>query len=152
MWKKIGDELSIVATLIVPNGGIWQVGLKKFDKNILFCDGWPDFVEYHSICNGYFSVFRYTYFCICGAPILWSWQCMASHNKCRRYISSWSWWKHQSNNEQGESYGMYISLYLCVFYFLEILNNCVIKLLLCCPYKAYIIFFNWKCCLIFNIY
>ena len=35
------------------------MGLEKFDKNILFCNGWPNFVEYHSICYGYFSVFRY---------------------------------------------------------------------------------------------
>ena len=57
--KKFGDELSTIATLIIPNGGIWQVGLEKYGKNIWFCDGWPDFVEYHSICYEYFLVFRY---------------------------------------------------------------------------------------------
>ena len=33
-------ELSIVATLTAPYGGIWQVGLKKTDNNIWFCNGW----------------------------------------------------------------------------------------------------------------
>ena len=28
-------------------------------NNILFCNGWQNFVEYHSICYGYFLVFRY---------------------------------------------------------------------------------------------
>ena len=57
--KKFGDELSTIATLIIPNGGIWQVGLEKYGKNIWFCNGWPDFVEYYSICYEYFLVFRY---------------------------------------------------------------------------------------------
>ena len=52
-------EQSTVATLIAPYGGIWQVGLKKSDNNIWFCNGWQDFVEYHSICYGYFLVFKY---------------------------------------------------------------------------------------------
>ena len=53
------SELSIVATLTAPYGGIWQVGLKKADNNIWFCNGWQNFVEYHSICYGYFLVFIY---------------------------------------------------------------------------------------------
>ncbi|KAK7833773.1 b3 domain-containing transcription factor vrn1 [Quercus suber] len=52
-------ELSTVATLIAPYGGIWQVDLKKSDNNIWFCNGWQDFVEYHSICYGYILVFKY---------------------------------------------------------------------------------------------
>ena len=57
---EYGDELSIVATLTIPYDGIWQVGLKKVDKNnIWFCNSWQDFIEYHSICYGYFFVFRY---------------------------------------------------------------------------------------------
>ena len=35
------------------------MGLKKTDNNIWFCNGWQDFAEYHSICYGYFLVFRY---------------------------------------------------------------------------------------------
>uniref|UniRef100_A0A2N9HQA1 TF-B3 domain-containing protein n=1 Tax=Fagus sylvatica TaxID=28930 RepID=A0A2N9HQA1_FAGSY len=57
--SEIGEELSTVATLTVPSGGIWQVGLEKSDNNIWFCNGWQDFVEYHSICYGYFLVFKY---------------------------------------------------------------------------------------------
>ena len=56
---EFGDELSTVATLTTLYGGIWQVGLKKADSNIWFCNGWQDFVECHSICYGYFLVFRY---------------------------------------------------------------------------------------------
>ena len=60
LWSGFNSaELSIVATLIAPYGGIWQMGLKKVDNNIQFCDGQQDFVEYHSICYGYFLVFRY---------------------------------------------------------------------------------------------
>ena len=60
LWSGFNSaELSMVATLTVPYGGIWQVGLKKVDNNIWFCNGWQDFVEYHSICYGYFLVFRY---------------------------------------------------------------------------------------------
>ena len=33
-------ELSMVATLTAPYGGIGQVGLKKIDNNIWFCNGW----------------------------------------------------------------------------------------------------------------
>ena len=32
-------ELSTVATLLAPYGGIWQVGLKKADNNIWFGNG-----------------------------------------------------------------------------------------------------------------
>ena len=60
LWSGFNSvELSTVATLIAPYGGIWQVELKKVDNNIWFCNGWQDFVEYHSICYGYFLVFRY---------------------------------------------------------------------------------------------
>ena len=31
---EYGDELSIVATLTIPYGGIWQVGLKKVARII----------------------------------------------------------------------------------------------------------------------
>ena len=59
-WSRFNNtELSTVATVIAPYGGIWQVGLKKADNNIWFCNGWQDFTEYHSICYGYFLVFRY---------------------------------------------------------------------------------------------
>ena len=60
MWSRFNSaKLSTVATLIAPYGGIWQVGLKKAYNNIWFCNSWQDFVEYHSICYGYFLVFIY---------------------------------------------------------------------------------------------
>ena len=60
LWLGFNSAaLSTVATLTAPYGGIWQVGLKKADNNIWFCNGQQNFVEYHSICYGYFLVFRY---------------------------------------------------------------------------------------------
>ncbi|KAE8077331.1 hypothetical protein FH972_015903 [Carpinus fangiana] len=56
---EFGDELSDVATLTIPNGHLWQVGLEKGNKEIWFDDGWEDFMESHSIHYGYFLVFRY---------------------------------------------------------------------------------------------
>ena len=35
LWSGFNSvELSIIATLTAPYGGIWQVGLKKVDNNI----------------------------------------------------------------------------------------------------------------------
>jgi hypothetical protein len=56
---EFGDELSDVATLTIPNGHLWQVGLEKGNKEIWFDDGWQDFMEAHSIHYGHFLVFRY---------------------------------------------------------------------------------------------
>ncbi|XP_059438961.1 B3 domain-containing transcription factor VRN1-like [Corylus avellana] len=56
---EFGDELSDVATLTVPNGHFWKVGLEKPNREIWFHDGWKDFMEHHSIHYGYFLVFRY---------------------------------------------------------------------------------------------
>ncbi|KAK0583296.1 hypothetical protein LWI29_035531 [Acer saccharum] len=57
--KKYGDGLRSAATLTVPNGRAWQVGLRKDGETICFSDGWHDFVEYHSISAGYFLLFKY---------------------------------------------------------------------------------------------
>ncbi|KAK0583238.1 hypothetical protein LWI29_034968 [Acer saccharum] len=57
--RKFGDELSDVAMLRVPNGRVWHLGITKDGSKISFNDGWHDFVEYHSICSGYFLVFKY---------------------------------------------------------------------------------------------
>ncbi|XP_052288120.1 B3 domain-containing transcription factor VRN1-like isoform X2 [Citrus sinensis] len=57
--KRFGDELSAVATLNVPNGRVWQVGLRKDGRKIWLQDGWDNFAEYHSIAVGYFLVFKY---------------------------------------------------------------------------------------------
>ncbi|XP_059438742.1 B3 domain-containing transcription factor VRN1-like [Corylus avellana] len=56
---EFGDDLSDVATLTVPNGHSWKVGLEKPNGEIWFHDGWKEFMEYHSIHYGYFLVFRY---------------------------------------------------------------------------------------------
>lgn len=57
--RKFGHDLSDAATLLVPNGSCWRVGLKKDGRNIWFCDGWHKFVESHSISSGYFLFFKY---------------------------------------------------------------------------------------------
>ncbi|XP_050233171.1 B3 domain-containing transcription factor VRN1-like isoform X2 [Mercurialis annua] len=57
--RKYGDELSCIATLIVPTGRIWVVELEKVNNKLWFRIGWPEFVEYYSIRIGYFLVFRY---------------------------------------------------------------------------------------------
>ena len=56
---EFGNELSDVATLTASNGHLWQVGLKKENREIWFDDSWHEFMEYHSIHYGYFLVFRY---------------------------------------------------------------------------------------------
>ncbi|KAK7859461.1 b3 domain-containing transcription factor vrn1 [Quercus suber] len=59
-WSGFNNaELSTVATFIAPYPHFCQVGLKKADNNIWFCNGWQDFVEYHSICYGYILVSKY---------------------------------------------------------------------------------------------
>ncbi|XVE93292.1 hypothetical protein REPUB_Repub01dG0178300 [Reevesia pubescens] len=57
--KKFGDELSSIATLTVPSARLWLVELRKDNKKMWFDSGWNVFVEYYSICIGYFLVFRY---------------------------------------------------------------------------------------------
>lgn len=57
--KKFRDELSTVATLNVPDGHVWRVGLKRADNKLWFHDGWQEFVERYAIRVGYFLVFRY---------------------------------------------------------------------------------------------
>lgn len=57
--RRIGGELSTIATLNVPNGNVWRVGLKKADNKFWFFDGWQEFVQRYSIGVGYFLVFRY---------------------------------------------------------------------------------------------
>lgn len=57
--KKFKDELSVAATLMVPNGNVSRVGLKRVDNKIWFYDGWQEFMERYSIRIGYFLVFKY---------------------------------------------------------------------------------------------
>lgn len=57
--RKFRDELSTVATLNVPDGHVWRVGLKKSDNKFWFYDGWHGFIEHYAIRVGYFLVFRY---------------------------------------------------------------------------------------------
>ncbi|KAL5858075.1 hypothetical protein ACOSQ3_005533 [Xanthoceras sorbifolium] len=51
--RKFGEELSDVATRV------WHLRLTKDGNKFWFHVGWDDFVKYHSICVGYFLVFKY---------------------------------------------------------------------------------------------
>ncbi|XP_057445165.1 B3 domain-containing transcription factor VRN1-like [Lotus japonicus] len=57
--RKYGGQLSTIATLTVPDGTVWRVGLKKADNRIWFADGWQEFVQRYTIGIGYFLVFMY---------------------------------------------------------------------------------------------
>ncbi|CAJ1932821.1 unnamed protein product [Sphenostylis stenocarpa] len=57
--RKYGTQLSTIATLTVPDGSVWRIGLKKADSRIWFVDGWQDFIQRYSITVGYFLVFMY---------------------------------------------------------------------------------------------
>jgi hypothetical protein len=57
--RKHGAQLSNVATVTVPGGTVWRLGLKKVDNCISFVDGWQDFIERYSIDIGYLLVFTY---------------------------------------------------------------------------------------------
>ncbi|KAK0576170.1 hypothetical protein LWI29_013176 [Acer saccharum] len=57
--KKLGDELSDFATIIVPDGRVWRMGVSKDVGKNFFHHGWQDFVENHSISVGHFLLFRY---------------------------------------------------------------------------------------------
>ncbi|GFS39971.1 hypothetical protein Acr_00g0065890 [Actinidia rufa] len=57
--KIYGNELSAFATLTVPSGRAWRVGVEKADTMIWLNDGWKEFTEHHSIFCGFFIVFNY---------------------------------------------------------------------------------------------
>ncbi|XP_026396440.1 B3 domain-containing transcription factor VRN1-like [Papaver somniferum] len=57
--KKFGKELSDCATIEVPSGSVWPVGLTKRRGAISFEEGLKEFMEFYSISVGYFLVFRY---------------------------------------------------------------------------------------------
>ncbi|KAJ6707767.1 B3 DOMAIN-CONTAINING [Salix viminalis] len=57
--NKYGDELSSIATLTAPCGGICLVELQEVNGKLWFHKGWHEFVECYSIRVGYFLVFLY---------------------------------------------------------------------------------------------
>ncbi|KAB2602998.1 B3 domain-containing transcription factor VRN1 [Pyrus ussuriensis x Pyrus communis] len=57
--QKFRNELSTIAKLTVPDGRVWQVGVKKVDNKFWFHGGWQEFIEHYSIRVGYFLTFRY---------------------------------------------------------------------------------------------
>lgn len=57
--RKYGGQLTSIATLTVPDGSVWRVGLKQADNRVCFIDGWQEFVHRYSIGVGYFLVFMY---------------------------------------------------------------------------------------------
>lgn len=57
--RKHGGDISPVVTLLVPDGSVWRVGLKKEDNKFWFLNGWREFVQNYSISVGYLLLFRY---------------------------------------------------------------------------------------------
>ncbi|KAI3903613.1 hypothetical protein MKW98_032267 [Papaver atlanticum] len=58
--RKFGKELSEsdYAIIEVPNG-IWHIGMRKAEGLVFFDNGWPEFMEFYSICVGHLMVFKY---------------------------------------------------------------------------------------------
>ncbi|XP_054786349.1 B3 domain-containing transcription factor VRN1-like isoform X2 [Prosopis cineraria] len=55
-----GDDFSPIITLHDPNAREWKIGLEKSeDDDVWFSEGWDKFLEYYSITNEHFLVFRY---------------------------------------------------------------------------------------------
>ena len=56
---KYGKGLSNEAVLKVPSGAEWKVELTKLDDDVWLQKGWREFMEYYSIKEWYFLLFRY---------------------------------------------------------------------------------------------
>ncbi|GAU43526.1 hypothetical protein TSUD_245540 [Trifolium subterraneum] len=56
---RFGNELKNVATIIVPDGCVWEMELKKCDEHVFFGNRWQEFVEYYSIGYGCYLSFKY---------------------------------------------------------------------------------------------
>ncbi|CAN1141703.1 B3 domain-containing transcription factor VRN1 [Linum perenne] len=62
--RRYGSEISSKAKLWLPNGYEWKVGVEKRkedddEEEVWLSDGWVEFMEHHSISNGFFLVFDY---------------------------------------------------------------------------------------------
>ncbi|KAJ4836451.1 hypothetical protein Tsubulata_023090 [Turnera subulata] len=53
------NELSHAATIVVPTGRVWPIGLSEKRKEIFFDKGLPRFLEHYSITEGQFLIFNY---------------------------------------------------------------------------------------------
>lgn len=56
---KYGNGLSKEAVLKVPSGAEWKVELTKLDDDVCFQKGWREFMDYYSIKEFHFLLFRY---------------------------------------------------------------------------------------------
>ncbi|XP_058081236.1 uncharacterized protein LOC131229323 [Magnolia sinica] len=57
--RKYEKDLSSIALLKDPNGKVWHVGLKRSAGRVFLQNGWPEFVEHHSLCNRHVLVLKY---------------------------------------------------------------------------------------------
>ncbi|MED6197726.1 hypothetical protein PIB30_059445 [Stylosanthes scabra] len=57
--RKYGDSLSKPVFLKPPDGTEWKVDWTMHDAQVLFQDGWREFVAYYSIKHGHFLMFEY---------------------------------------------------------------------------------------------
>ncbi|KAJ4826795.1 hypothetical protein Tsubulata_036572 [Turnera subulata] len=53
------NELCDAATIVVPTGRVWPIGLSEKNKDIFFDMGCPRFLEHYSITEGQFLIFKY---------------------------------------------------------------------------------------------
>ncbi|CAI0542581.1 unnamed protein product [Linum tenue] len=56
-----GIQLSSTATLKLPNGAVWKIGVKKATdgRTAWFTKNWDQFIEHYSIAVGFFITFQY---------------------------------------------------------------------------------------------
>ncbi|KAI3966129.1 hypothetical protein MKW92_019970 [Papaver armeniacum] len=58
LTDKYGTELSDLAIIKVLNS-IWHIELREAEGVLFFENGWPEFMEFYSICVGHVILFRY---------------------------------------------------------------------------------------------
>ncbi|XP_074320155.1 B3 domain-containing transcription factor VRN1-like [Silene latifolia] len=56
---EYGSDFMDVVSLKIPNGKTWDVELRKENGRAWFKDGWPEIVNFYSICHGHFLMFTY---------------------------------------------------------------------------------------------
>ncbi|KAI4322054.1 hypothetical protein L6164_021777 [Bauhinia variegata] len=57
--KRFGSQISGEATINVPDGRVWTMGLKNYDDDVWFGEGWPEFAKHYSLGFGSLLWFEY---------------------------------------------------------------------------------------------
>lgn len=56
---KYGEGISNPVCLKLPSGSEWLVELRRWDGEVWFDNGWPEFSKFYSLDCGHWLVFRY---------------------------------------------------------------------------------------------